>query len=104
MPIPETTRHGLARRLEQHRRQHWPNLAELKVRYRTSFAYIDGVDVDGDPLPLCRLRYLGSPNEWGFAIYLASRDGYEDSILPTASFTGTPEDALDCACGLYLDH
>ncbi len=103
MPIPETTRHGLARRLEQHRRQHWP-LIEVVLRYRTPFAYIDGVDADGDPLPLCRLRYQGSPNEWGFAIYLASRDGYEDSILPTGSFTGTPEDALDCACGLYLNY
>jgi hypothetical protein len=49
------------------------------------------------------LRYLGSPNEWGFAIYLASKDRYEESILPRGSFTGTPEEALDCACGLYLN-
>ncbi len=51
---------------------------------------------------LCRLRYLGTPDEWGFAAYLASRDSYEDSLLPTGSFTGTPEEALDCVCGLYL--
>ncbi|POX55810.1 hypothetical protein C3489_08025 [Streptomyces sp. Ru71] len=25
---------------------------------------------------------------------------YDDAILPTGSFAGTPEGALDCACGL----
>jgi hypothetical protein len=35
-------------------------------------------------------------------VYLASKDGYERSVLPTGDFTGTPEDALDCVCGLYL--
>ncbi len=37
-----------------------------------------------------------------FAIYLASRDGYEDSVPPSGLPVGTPEEALDCACGLYL--
>jgi hypothetical protein len=27
---------------------------------------------------------------------------YEDTNLPTGSFAGTPEEALDYACGLYL--
>jgi len=39
----------------------------------------------------------------GFAIYLACRDGYEDSVLPSGLGAGTPEEALDCACGLYLN-
>ena len=50
-----------------------------------------------------RLRYGGSAARWGFAIYRASHQDYEDSILPTGAFAGTPEDALDCAAGLYLD-
>jgi hypothetical protein len=54
-------------------------------------------------LPLYRLRYLGSHDHGGFAIYLASKDGYEDSILPRGSFNGTPDEALDCARGLYLN-
>ena len=37
---------------------------------------------DGTTLPLCRLRYGGSAHTWGFAIYRASHDDYEDSILP----------------------
>jgi hypothetical protein len=52
---------------------------------------------------LMRLRYGGSANTWGFALYLASHAGYRDEILPTDFTAGTPEEALDCAAGLYLD-
>jgi hypothetical protein len=103
MPIPDGTRRTLTRRLDAHAQQRWPQLSHLNIRYRASFAYLDGATADDDSLPLCRLRYLGSPDNWGFAIYLASKDGYEDSFLPTGGFTGTPEEALDCACGLYLN-
>ena len=58
---------------------------------------------DGTTLKLCRLRYAGSANSWGFAIYRASHDDYEDSFLPTGLPVGTPEEALDTACGLYLN-
>ncbi|MET8276506.1 hypothetical protein ACWD7C_32130 [Streptomyces sp. NPDC005134] len=44
----------------------------------------------------------GSASSWGFALYLATTDEYQDAILPTSGFAGTPEDALDCACVLYL--
>ena len=101
MAIPEPARRALQRRLDQHRQQRWPKLHDLAIRYRGDFAYLTGTTTEGD-LPLCRLRYLRSAEEWGFAAYLASKDGYEDSILPHGSFTGTPEAALDCVCGLYL--
>jgi hypothetical protein len=101
MPIPDGARRGLDRRLNLRRQQRWPELVDLNIRYRGAFAYIGGSTAEGS-LPLCRLRYLGSPSEWGFAVYLASKDGYEDSILPSGAFTGAPEEALDCACGLYL--
>ncbi len=39
----------------------------------------------------------------GFAIYHSSSDRYEDSHLPTGAPAGTPEQALDTTCGLYLD-
>jgi hypothetical protein len=73
------------------------------VRFRGVFAYVSARLPDGDRLPLMRLRYGGSAARWGFAIYLASKDGYEDSILPTGFTAGAPEEALDTACGLYLD-
>jgi hypothetical protein len=100
--IPDSTRRSLASRLADRARERWPDLAGVDVRFRANFAYVDGVIADGPTIPLCRLRYGGSASSWGFAIYLASRDGYEDSVLPSGHFLGSPEEALDCACGLYL--
>ena len=56
---------------------------------------------DGDVLPLCRLGYGGYASERGFAFCAASSGSYEDSVLPLGAFVGTPQDALDCACGTY---
>ena len=50
------------------------------------------------PIPIRR-----SGHTWGFAIYRASHDDCEDSYLPTGMPAGSPEEALDCACGLYLN-
>lgn len=102
MKIPDSTKASLGSRLWGHAREHWPDLADVKVRFRGNFAYVDGEIKDGPIIPLCRLRYGRSASVWGFAIYLASRDGYEDSVLPSGSFAGSPEEALDCACALYL--
>lgn len=103
MPIPEATRQSLRRRLEQRSQARWPDLTGLRLRFRADFAYVDGVLADDDVVSLCRLRYLGAEERWGFAVYLYSREGYEQSVLPTGVPYGTPEEALDCACGLYLN-
>ena len=100
---PESTKSSLHQRLTQRARSRWPALAKVEVRFRAQFAYVDGHLTNGEVLPLCRLRYGGSASTWGFAIYLASKDSYEDSILPTGHLAGSPEDALNCACGLYLN-
>jgi hypothetical protein len=102
-PPPESTKVNLRQRLTRHAEQRWPALAAVHVRYRSTFAYIDAQLPDGTTMPLCRLRYHGSAHTWGFAIYLASRDGYQDSVLPSGYPSGTVEEALDCACGLYLN-
>ena len=73
------------------------------MRFRGRFAYVDGQLPDGEVLPLCRLRYAGSASRWGCAIYRASHDDYQDNHLPSGDTAGTPEEALDCACGLYLN-
>jgi hypothetical protein len=103
MPTPPTsTKSSLTQRLTEHARTRWPQLDAVRVRFRAGFAYIDGDLGDGEVLKLCRLRYRGSASSWGFAIYRASHDDYEASILPSGTFAGSPEQALDCACGLYL--
>ena len=76
---------------------------DLTIRHHGDFAYVDGHLPDGATLALFRLRYGGSANSWGFAIHLGSRNGYENSVLPSGYPVGTPEEALDCACGLYLN-
>lgn len=100
--IPDSTKNSLHWRLADRARERWPDLAEVRMRYRAGFAYIDGALGDGQVLPLCRLRYIGSATTWGFALYRASHDDYQDNYLPNGSPTGTAQEALDCACGLYL--
>ena len=100
---PTSTKHSLTDRLRRHARVRWPQLADVEVRFRAAFAYIDGRAADGTVIKLCRLRYAGSANTWGFAIYRASHDDYDDSFLPNGTPAGSPEEALDCACGLYLN-
>jgi hypothetical protein len=99
---PESTKISLRQRLRAHAETHWPQVASLDFRYRGTFAYVDAHLPDGEVLPLLRLRYGGSAQHWGFGLYLASSDRYENQLLPTGFPTGTPEEALDCACGLYL--
>jgi hypothetical protein len=101
---PESTKTSLRQRLIAHAQAHWPQLADLHIRHHAQFAYVTGELADGTQLPLFRLRYGGSAHTWGFAIYLASKDGYQDSVLPSGHPAGTPQQALDCACGLYLDN
>lgn len=100
---PESTKASLTARLNSHARDRWPSLASIDVRFRANFAYLDGRESDGTVLKLCRLRYGGSAHLWGFAIYRASHDDYQDSYLPTGTPLGTAEEALDCACNLYLN-
>ena len=100
--IPTSTQTSLWQRLTSHASQRWPQIRRIDTRCRAGFAYIDAV-VDEETIRLCRLRYAGSAHQWGFAIYRASHDDYEDSILPAGYPAGTPQEALDCACGLYLN-
>jgi hypothetical protein len=99
---PASAKTSLGQKLHARARERWPQLAGADVRFRGKFAYVTGRLPAGLDLPLCRLRYAGYASTWGFAVYRASHDGYQDSYLPSGRPSGTPEEALDCACGLYL--
>ena len=45
-----------------------------------------------------RLRYGGSAHRWGTAIYVASKNSYEDQIW----FSGSTEEAFDLVCELHV--
>jgi hypothetical protein len=99
---PDSTKASLQHRLTDRARERWPQIERVVLRHRATFSYIDARLHDGSTLKLARLRYGGSAHQWGFAIYRASHNDYEDSSLPTGLPTGTCEEALDTACGLYL--
>lgn len=100
--IPDSTKTSLRQRLSARARDRWTEITRIELRFRAPYAYVDAVVADGQTLPLCRLKYAGYANMWGFAIYRASHDDYQNSYLPTGQGTGAAEDALDTACGLYL--
>ena len=100
--IPESTRNSITLRLLDHAERHWPQLTRVQVTYRGAFGYVTGVLRDGQRIPLCRLRYGGSAHSFGFAIYSAAHDRYQDAVLRTGLPAGTPQEALDTACTVHL--
>jgi hypothetical protein len=100
--IPESTRDSITVRLLDHAEACWPQLTRVQVSYRGAFGYVTGVLRDGSRIPLCRLRYGGSANSFGFAIYSAAHDRYQDAVLRTGLPAGTPQEALDTACIIHL--
>jgi hypothetical protein len=100
--FPESTKISVRQRLAARARERWPQILELQVRHRGVFTYVEAL-TDAGSLPLCRLRYVGSAHDWQVAIYRASHDDYQESIFPNGLPFGPCQDALDLACGLYLN-
>ena len=100
---PDSTKTSLEQRLRARARERWPQIASLQIRHRGNFSYVDATLTDATTLKLCRLRYVGSAHDWQFAIYRASHDDYDESVFFTGLPVGTCQDALDTACGLYLN-
>ena len=118
-PIPPNVREALLARLEQHARTRWAGRCrKIVVRFRDAFAYVDVVApalpsllpvtaderarIESVPTRLCRLGYLGTVDRWAFAFYKYSDESYEPSVDLSGSFETTPEEAFDCAAGVYL--
>jgi hypothetical protein len=103
MPVPSARlKTHVEGHLDFHASQRWPQLEEVTIRWRGGCGYVTAHLPDEQQQQLCRLRYLGSDTDWGFALYRASTEDYEDTLLPDGSPTATPEQAIDCALGLYL--
>jgi hypothetical protein len=100
--IPESTRSSITLRILLHAEEHWPQLENLQVTCRSGFAYATAALPGEESQPLFRLRYGGSAHSFGFALYSHAAGRYEDAVLLTGSHTGTPQEALDTACTLYL--
>ena len=88
---PASTKTSLQQRLSARARERWPQLDGVDVRFRGAFAYVTARLPDGDTMPLMRLRYGGSAAWWGFAVYLASKNGYQDSVCRPATRPAHPK-------------
>jgi hypothetical protein len=53
-------------------------------------------------IPLCRIRNLGDPDQWAFAIWQASSGRYTEEVLLSGKPAGHPATSLDTACTLYF--
>jgi hypothetical protein len=98
----------------------------LEIRFRAQFCYISAYTEPEPPGPnwpppdwpetaeerlerlrntpthLCRLRYFGNEEGWGYAFFAYSSERYELSVFPSGEFLGPPEDAFAAAAGAYL--
>jgi hypothetical protein len=108
MPVPSRRlKQDVADDLDHHASIHWPQLGEVVVRWRGGYGYVIGYPDTHQPddtnaIPLCRLGYLGADDSWAFALYDPATDTYQDTVLPGGASTGTPQEALDCACAVHL--
>jgi hypothetical protein len=105
MPVPSRRLKDLIEgTVDHHASQRWPTLEEVTIRWRGSYGYLTGYlsEDDDDTIELCRIQYLGNPDEWAFAIWQASTDSYAESVLLDGRPAGHPNLALDTACTLYL--
>jgi hypothetical protein len=105
MPVPSRRLKDLIEgTVDHHASQRWPALEEVTIRWRGSYGYLTGYlsENDDDTIALCRIQYLGDPDQWAFAIWQASTDSYAESVLLDGRPAGHPNLALDTACTLYL--
>lgn len=106
-------------RLRRHAERRWRDRCKgVEVTFRGAHGYVgvlvrhtwfvpgtskaEQARIRATLVPLCRLRYLGQGDRWGFSFHQASRDRYEPSFMLSGSSEGTPEECFDCAAGLYL--
>jgi hypothetical protein len=103
MPVPSARlKTLLAGQLDFYASKRWPQLEEVTIHWHGGYGYVTAFLPGDEKLPLCRLHYHGSDTDWGFALYQASSETYGEALLPNGRPTGTPDEALDCALGLYL--
>lgn len=126
LKIPGHKKPQIKQRIEKFAAENYAGkYTRLEIRFRGQFCYIDAYlepyipdnwppddwpetreemieRLRDTPTHLCRLRYFGDDDDWGFAFYTYSNEKYELSVFPDGSFTGTPEDAF-AASAMYLE-
>jgi hypothetical protein len=125
--IPEPVHRRTEQRIRRYAEEHFAGrYTRLEIRFRGQFCYVDAY-TEPDPLGpnwpdsdwpetreelqerlrntpthLCRLRFFGDEERWGYAFFAYSSERYELSVFPSGEFFGPPEDAFETATGAYL--
>ena len=123
--IPPDVQKRTEERIRRYAGKHYAGCyTRLDIRFRGQFCYVDAYTEpdlpegwppkDGSetrvemlerlrntPTHLCRLRYFGDEERWGFAFYTYSQEKYELSVFPSGDFLGKPEEAFE-ASAMYL--
>lgn len=124
--IPEVMKQRTVARIERFAAEQFAGrYTRLEVRFRGQFCYIDAYTepqplgenwpppdwpetreeyltrLRDTPTHLCRLRYFGNEEGWGFAFYTYSNERYELAVFPSGEFFGPPEEAFRAA-SVYL--
>ena len=124
--IPAAVKRSTEQRVRSYAEAHYAGkYTRLDIRFRSQFCYIDAYTepllregwppedwpetreeylerLRNTPTHLCRLRYFGREDGWGFAFYTYSNEKYTLSVYDDGDFFGTPEDAFRIAAGSYL--
>jgi hypothetical protein len=125
--IPEPVKLRTEQRIRRYAEEHFAGrYTRLDIRFRGQFCYIDaytepeplGPDwpppdwpesreamierLRNTPTHLCRLRFFGDEERWGFAFYTYSGERYELSVFPSGEFLGPPEEAFQVSAEAYL--
>ena len=126
-PIPELVQRRTDARLRSYAENHYAGrYSRLEIRFRSQFCYIEAYKEPAEPGPnwppanwpetreeymerlrnapirLCRLRYSGDEEHWGFAFFAYSSEKYKLSIFPSGQFFGQPEDAFEVSANVHL--
>ena len=123
--IPPAVQERTEQRIRRFAEKHYAGrYTRLDIRFRGHFCYVDAYtepDIptgwppkDGGetraemierlrntPTHLCRLRYFGNEERWGFGFYTYSHDRYELCTFPNGEFFGKPEAAFE-ASAMYF--
>ncbi len=122
-PIPELVQRRTDARLRRYAEKHYAGrCSRLEMRLRSQFCSIDTYPEPAEPGPnwppanwpetleeymerlgttpihLCRLRYRGDEEQWGFAFCAYS----SEKVFPSGQFFGPPEDAFEASANVHL--
>lgn len=125
--IPDAVKRRIEGRIRRYAAEHFAGrYTRLEIRFRGQFCYVDAYTepeplgpnwpppdwpesreemmerLRNTPTHLCRLRYFGDEERWGFAFYTYSNDRYELAVFRSGDFFGPPEEAFDIAAGVHL--